>query len=704
MTDRVSSSSPDRSLVTAMVCLGAVSAQYLVGKAIRDGVYLSQFDKSTLPRMMLAMSAVSIVLAVSNTKVAARLAPARLVPTLFTVSALLFIVEWFLIGSSPEIVAIGLFLHVSGLGPLLGSGFWLILSERFDPRSAKRRIGQIAAVGTLVGVVSGVITAGMVKKFGSAAILPLLAVINVFCAWATWRLATPADTAVAARPIPVEPMPAPSARSGFSVLATAPHLRTLAMLVLLGTMGAVLFEVLLKGTAQDAFTSPAGKVDGNALSWFFTIYYAAAGFVTFVVQTSWSRRVLERFGLSAAASSPSAALLAGGVGSLAVPGLASIVVARAGESVCRSSLFRAGYELFYAPIASADKRAVKSIIDVGADRLGDAVGSGLLLLLALAPAASRASLTVWVGMGTAAAALVLARQLNRGYIQALEKGLLDRAVDLDLSDVEDRTTRATILRTIGRRDVSTVESAALGAEVAAILALRSGNREAAGRVLRDERGLSAALVPHAIPLLARGSLAAETIVALRSVAEERVGALVDALLDPNQDFVIRRRLARVFSVCVSQRAADGLLLALDDLRFEVRFQCGRSLAAIVERSGSVRLDRDRVLAAVQREVDVARPVWEGRRLLDDVAVEDLPAAADEFTKEQASQSLGHVFTLLSLILPREPLKIAFRGLQTDNQQLRGTSLEYLEGILPPAIRTALWPFLEAPPGRPAAAV
>ena len=45
-------------------------------------------------------------------------------------------------------------------------------------------------------------------------------------------------------------------------------------------------------------------------------------------------------------------------------------------------------------------------------------------------------------------------------------------------------------------------------------------------------------------------------------------------------------------------------------------------------------------------------------------------------------------------LPPEPLRIAFRGLHTDDPRLRGTALEYLEGVLPPRIREQLWPFLE----------
>jgi hypothetical protein len=40
------------------------------------------------------------------------------------------------------------------------------------------------------------------------------------------------------------------------------------------------------------------------------------------------------------------------------------------------------------------------------------------------------------------------------------------------------------------------------------------------------------------------------------------------------------------------------------------------------------------------------------------------------------------------------LRIAFRGLHTDDEGLRGTALEYLESVLPEDIRDRLWPFLE----------
>jgi hypothetical protein len=47
-------------------------------------------------------------------------------------------------------------------------------------------------------------------------------------------------------------------------------------------------------------------------------------------------------------------------------------------------------------------------------------------------------------------------------------------------------------------------------------------------------------------------------------------------------------------------------------------------------------------------------------------------------------------------MPREPLRIAYRSLGSADRRLRGTALEYLEGVLPRHIRERLWPLLDAP--------
>jgi hypothetical protein len=247
-----------------------------------------------------------------------------------------------------------------------------------------------------------------------------------------------------------------------------------------------------------------------------------------------------------------------------------------------------------------------------------------------------------------------------------------------------------------------IDPATLEPELRDVLSLRSRTRARVLEVLSREDGLTPGLVPHAITLLAWDQVADSALFALRKVAEEHVGQLVDALLDPNQDFAIRRRLARVFSVCVSQRAASGLMFALDDPRFDVRYQAARSLSEIVEKNPLVHIDSAQIYAVVLREVAVGRGVWESRRLLDAADRSASHSTVDEFVRTRAGESLAHVFTLLSLVLPREPLQIAFRSLHTDDEQLQGTALEYLESVLPAAIRQRLWPFIEQRSARRAA--
>ena len=113
----------------------------------------------------------------------------------------------------------------------------------------------------------------------------------------------------------------------------------------------------------------------------------------------------------------------------------------------RGSLYRSAYELFYTAVAPADKRAVKSLIDVGADRAGDAVGSaGVSLMLVLAPGRYGPILALASAMSMIA--LLLAVRLRRGYLQALEKSLVERAIELDPIMVEDSATRSVLMRSV----------------------------------------------------------------------------------------------------------------------------------------------------------------------------------------------------------------------------------------------------------------
>jgi hypothetical protein len=229
-------------------------------------------------------------------------------------------------------------------------------------------------------------------------------------------------------------------------------------------------------------------------------------------------------------------------------------------------------------------------------------------------------------------------------------------------------------------------------------ALRSRDAARVRAALAGEP-LPRALVSDAVALLAWDEVAAAALDALRTVASDNTGQLLDHLLDGGEEFAIRRRIPILLAHCPTQRVIDGLARALADRRFEVRYRAGRALRRLVDHDATLVIDRSAILRAVLREAEVQHGVWESRRLLDTLGDE----ADDTGTvvRERSNRSLEHVFNLLALVLPREPILVAYRGLHADDVNLKRTALDYLESALPSEVRSRLWPFLRD--DRPAAA-
>ena len=138
------------------------------------------------------------------------------------------------------------------------------------------------------------------------------------------------------------------------------------------------------------------------------------------------------------------------------------------------------------------------------------------------------------------------------------------------------------------------------------------------------------------------------------------------------------------------------MLGLEDLRFEVRYQCGQSLLAIVEKNPAVRIDRARVFALVHKEVAVSKDVWEKRRLLDTTGEGDHLSFLEELVRDRANQSLAHVFTLLALVLPTNRCASRFGPCTPTIRAYGAPPWSTLETTLPHDIRDRLWRFLEDP--------
>jgi len=170
--------------------------------------------------------------------------------------------------------------------------------------------------------------------------------------------------------------------------------------------------------------------------------------------------------------------------------------------------------------------------------------------------------------------------------------------------------------------------------------------------------------------------------------------LIDALLDPNTDFAVRRRVPRILSTITGERALDGLVRGLDDTRFEVRYQCGRAINRILMRDPGLGVDTARIMTVVERELSVPQQIWQGHRLIDQPDRDE--SAGQEEVVDLSHRNLEHVFSLLAAVLAREPLQVALRGLSSPNAGLRGLALEYLESVLASPILEKLRQLVDTP--------
>jgi hypothetical protein len=672
----------------AMAGAAAIGAQFIIGKAARDALFLAHFAVTTIPAMTAVSALVAMMLMVASSRWLSRMPPAVVLPRAFAVSAALFAIEGLLFFWLPHVAATLLYLHVSGLGPMLGSGFWLLMSERFDPHLAKRQFGRVAALGTIGGLVGGLAAARLSVVSGPTTMIPMLSLLSAVCALQVRALGRRPE--MTARPAVENNRTFGSART---ILSTTPYLGRLATVVLLGTLAAGIIDYLFKVQVTASF-------EGAALASFFSLYYAGLSLFTFVVQALGTAPILAKAGLAATMCAPSLALAGGGIAMLFAPGLATVTTARASEAVLRGSLLRAGYEVFYTPIPARDKRVVKALVDVGAERSGDILAAAIIWLVLGIGNQNLATLLLALAIGCSLAAIAMASRLNRGYTTALERSLLDHTIELDLSESADLQTRSTLLKIISsssiglRRADERRPTAVTTPDVAALRVLRSHDAGAIARLLRQQTPLPASLVPDVIALLDWDSVAPDAAMALRSCAGPHTMVLLNSLLDADAPFAVRRRLARVMAACRTQAAVDGLTAGLKDLRFEVRYECARALRTMCDDAVGLRMDRDGIESAILREVSVSRDIWTSRRLIDATLAHDPSDALLDLVTTRANRALAHVFTLLGLILPAEPLRIAFHGLHTNDQHLRGTALEYLESVLPGRVRERLWPFLE----------
>jgi AAA family ATP:ADP antiporter len=659
-------------------------AWQLAAKTTRDSLFLAVFPATALPPAVGAAAVCSILVALFSAKLVHRFGPYRLIPSVYLLGAALHVAEWMLLATFPRPIAAFIYIHIMALGPVMLSGFWALASERFDPREARRRFGQITAFGTLGSLAGGLMAERVAALSSSPDLLILLAVLQVAGGVALFRFA---PSHAAERSQDVLSLP--------EMISGAPYLIGLAAFVMLISMSAVGLDFVFRSRALMQY----GK--GPGLSRFFAIFYTSTSLATFAVQAGLSRIWLKRFGPGRTVAVLPVAVTGVSLISLFAPGALVIFVDRGLEVLLRGSLFRSGYELFYTPMPAAERRSVKTVIDIGADRLGDGLAAASIQLLLVLPAEVSfrfilAATAVWSGLAS-----WLAFRLDRAYVSVLEKGLARQSIVILPEEVQDDVTRSIMLRSAS--SISPVEGSPQGVEVhpadvtlGRLAELRSEDPLRARAALHAIDLRVSLWVPQVIDLLGRDETARAAYDVLCRGADHIAGQLVDRLADPAENEKIRRRIPRVLAASKSPLAWQGLFRQLRDDRFEIRQRCARGLEKMAQENPELRPEPAVIFEIVGRELTTSR------KSLGKVSTPEAEDAEliDEVLRERSGHAMTHISTLLALVLPPQSVRLAFRALHTEDAKLRGVALEYLDSVLPKSLREQLAAQIEGPVARP----
>ena len=306
-------------------------------------------------------------------------------------------------------IAVAIYLHLAGAAALLLSGFWSLISERFDPAGARAAYGRIAAAGTAGGIAGTFVAERIATMVGSQAVLLFLAALHVLCSGGV-ALMRGAPTLLPASADPADRM------SSVGEALRAPYVRTIAWFVLLTSASSAIIEFLFKSNARVSFGT------GPDLLRFFALFYGSIQVLSFIAQTQ-SGRVLQRLGVSGTLN-----VLPAGVGAactitLLVQGWPAITALRGFDAVVRNSLFRSGYELLFVPMDARTRNRAQAVLDVICDRVGEAVGSGLVQFMLLAGLASPTN-SLAASFFLPAPASAIGQHFGRLYLDAVERELV----------------------------------------------------------------------------------------------------------------------------------------------------------------------------------------------------------------------------------------------------------------------------------------
>lgn len=401
---------------------------YYILKTVSKALFLNRFDIDRLPYLVILIAVAGGFLAYLYTKLAVATSLRAAVSWTMGTSVPCLALFWWLLRHDIPWVYYAFNVWVSLFSIVLVSQGWLIASNVFNAREAKRVYGLLGFAAIL-----GAFLGSLFTKFAAGPVGPRNLVLAsagfVIVAYVPFRLVLMLKNVSLARARAAE---AEETELHFRDIAGAiarhRHLQVIIAIITLIFIVDVLVDFQLSYMAKQTYSNARG------LTGFWASFNLYQNILTMFLQFFVTALVVGRLGVGGTMQIMPVTMTLASLGIFGAPGLVTTTIAGLAERASRYSFNRTGMELLYMPLPIELRNRTKAFVDIFVDRMGRGITGTLLIVLGWAgiehPRQISLLVIVFAGVWVA-----LSLRARREYILTIRNRLETRRLDLESARV-----------------------------------------------------------------------------------------------------------------------------------------------------------------------------------------------------------------------------------------------------------------------------
>jgi len=443
-----------RALLMWLYLLAAVSA-FIMGRIIRDTLFLSRFDRTALAYNYVTVAISVAIPSFFYARIADRFRRDKQILVVMVILIASLLVSRLLAETGAAWFYFGFYNWIEVLGAFLMIQYWTFATDVFSSREGKRLFAFIGGGGVLANVVCGVAVAGLVKRLGTENLMFVQAGLLCICLVCAYLVGRDQRERLAEAMVNRRASGNAKASRGLAadvrVVFTSKHLQIVAWMTAITFVSVQFIDFSFKAVTREHFS-------GDQLSIFYGYFFSVSGVLAAAIQLLATRQLLERFGVVATLIVLPIGLLGGSLAGIVSAGaLWASTLAKGAENTFRYSLYDATTQVLYAAVPADIRGRAKAFIDGIFKPFAIGLAGGLLLLLVQALGVPAAQL-YWVALFFVVIWIGLVLGIKKEYVSQLMATLRKSRLNFDETslDITDQRTIEVLgqtLRSTNSRDV-----------------------------------------------------------------------------------------------------------------------------------------------------------------------------------------------------------------------------------------------------------